>query len=88
MGIYNRKQESKKESKHAFDQESDQEKKEENGIGREKKKERRNALDQESKIQEKTITIKKKEGRKWKTQIKSKHLASFFSYIQFGRIDK
>ena len=39
MGIYKRKQESKKTRKHAFDQESDQEK---------KKKERKHALDQES----------------------------------------
>ena len=34
----------------------------------ESKKERKHALDQESKIREKTI--KKKEGRKWKTQIR------------------
>ena len=52
MGIYKRKQESKKE--------------------------RKQALDQESKIQGKTITIKKKKGRKSKTQIRIKHLASFF----------
>ena len=32
-----------------------------------KKKGRKHALDQESKIQDKTITTKKKEGRKWKT---------------------
>ena len=79
MEIYKRKQESEKERKHAFDQ---------GKTIKVKKKRKKNALDQKSKIQEKTITIKKKEGRKWKTQIKSKHLASFFSYIQFGRIDK
>ena len=45
-----------------------------------KKKGRKYALDQE-----KTITIKKKEGRKWKTQIRMKHLASFFIYIQSNR---
>ena len=39
MGIYKRKQESKKTSKHTFDQENNQEK---------KKKERKHALDQES----------------------------------------
>ena len=38
-----------------------------NDNGQEKK--RKHALDEESKIQENTITIKKKEGRKWKTQI-------------------
>ena len=54
MGIYNRKQESKKTRKHAFDQESDQEK---------RKKERKHVLDQENKIQEKKImSEKKKEG--------------------------
>ena len=54
---------------------------------REKKK-KENTLDQESKIKEKTIKIKKEEGRKWKTQIRIKHFDSFFRYIQFGRIDK
>ena len=53
MGIYTRKQESKKERKPAFDQESSQEK---------RKKERKHALEQERKIQEKTVTKKKKEG--------------------------
>ena len=51
----------------------------------ESKKERKHSLDQESKIQEKTITIKKKEGRKWKTQIRIKHLASFFYSISSNR---
>ena len=51
VGIYKR--------KHDFDQESDQIKKEKNRITV-KKKERKHA--QESKIQEKAITIKKKEG--------------------------
>ena len=51
------------------------------------KKERKHALDQESKIQEKPIAIEKKEERKWKTQIRIKHLASFFKYNQFGRND-
>ena len=41
------------------------------------KKERKHALNQESKMQGKTIKIKKKEGEKWKTQIRIKHLASF-----------
>ena len=50
MEIYKRKQESTKTRKHAFDQESDQEK---------RKEERKHALDQES-DQEKTITVKKK----------------------------
>ena len=62
--FYKRKQESKKEGKHAFDQESDQEK---------KKK------------------IKKREGRKWKPQIKIKNIKlQFFldifnltEYIQY-----
>ena len=53
-----RKQESKKEGKHAFDQESDQEKKKKRL--RSRKKERKHAHDQESKIQEKTITIGRK----------------------------
>ena len=44
MGIYKRKQESKKERKQAFDQESDQEK-----TITAKKKERKHALDQEKK---------------------------------------
>ena len=44
--------------KHAFDQESDQEKKKKAITV--KKKRKNHALDQESKIQEKTITIKKK----------------------------
>ena len=66
MGIYKR--------KHDFDQESDQIKKEKNRITV-KKKERKHA--QESKIQEKAITIKKKEGRKWKTPMRIKHYASF-----------
>ena len=46
------------------------------------KKEGKHALDQVSKIQETTRTIK--EGRrKWKTQIRIKHLAlaSFFFYV-------
>ena len=38
-----------------------------------KKKKEKPALDQEIKIQEKTITTKKKEGRKWKTQIRIEH---------------
>ena len=47
MGIYKRKQESKKTRKHAFDQESDQEKtKNDNG---KKKKKRKHNLDQEKK---------------------------------------
>ena len=50
-----------------------------------RKKERKHAL--ESNIQEKTVTINRKEGRKWKTQLRIKHLASFFRYIQFGRIE-
>ena len=53
VGIYKRKQESKKEGKHAFDQESDHKKKR----LRSRKKERKHAHDQESKIQEKTLTI-------------------------------
>ena len=48
MGIYIKKQESKKTRKHPFDQESDQEK---------TKNERKHALGQES-DQEKTITVK------------------------------
>ena len=50
VGIYKRKQESKKERKHAFDKESDQEKKKEKKIAV-KKKERKHALDKESMIQ-------------------------------------
>ena len=52
-GIYQRKQESRKTRKYAFDQESDQEK---------KKKEGKHALDQESDQGKKeiTITVKKK----------------------------
>ena len=50
------------------------------------KEERKQALDQENCIQEKTKTIKKKEGRNWKTKIRRKYLFSFFRYIQFGRI--
>ena len=34
-----------------------------------RKKVRKHTLDRESKIQEKTITIKKKEGKKWKTPV-------------------
>ena len=34
-----------------------------------KKKRKKHALDEESNIQEKTITIKKDKGNKWKTQI-------------------
>ena len=48
-----------------------------------KKKEIKHAHDEE-----KTITIKKKKERKWKTQINIKHLAFFFRYFQFGPIDK
>ena len=50
------------------------------------KKERKHALGQESKFQEKsvTVTMKKKEGRKWKTQIE----INISRYIQFGRTDK
>ena len=52
-----------------------------------KKKPIKHALDEDIKtLEEKPITIKKKEGRKWKIRIE--HLASFFRYIQFGRIDK
>ena len=54
-----------------------------------KKKERKHAFDQEIKIQEKTITIKKKEGMFWGNVNYNqliKHLASFFTYIQFGPI--
>ena len=40
---------------------------------RSRKKERKHALDQENKNQEKKIPVKKKEGRKWKTQIRIKH---------------
>ena len=74
MGIYKRKQESKKTRKYAFDQESDQEKKRwefikenkrvrKHALNQEsdqekKKKERKHALDQES-DQEKAITAKK-----------------------------
>ena len=55
LGIFKRKQESKKESKHAFDQEK------KNGkLLRSRKKERKHALDHEYKIQEKTIMIKKR----------------------------
>ena len=36
----------------------------------------------------KNDNVKEKEGRKWKTQIRNKHIASFFRYIQFRRIDK
>ena len=50
MGIYKRKQESKKTRKHAFEQESDQET---------RKKERKQALDQAS-DQEKLIAAKTK----------------------------
>ena len=31
---------------------------------------------------------RKKEGRKWKMQIRIKHLASLFRFVQFGLIDK
>ena len=58
-------------------------KKSKNDNGQEKKE---NTLDQESKNKEKTIKTKK--GRKWKTQHRIKHLASYFRYIQFGRVDK
>ena len=83
VGIYKRKQESKKERKQAFDQESDQEKND-----NVQQKSKKHVLDQESKIQEKTITMKKKEGRERKTQIRIKSLAAFFRYIQFDRFDK
>ena len=58
MGIYKRKQTSKKTTKLAFDQESDQEKK--------RKKERKHAVDQESDQEKKkrTITVKKKKKKK------------------------
>ena len=58
MGIYKRKQTSKKTTKLAFDQESDQEKK--------RKKERKHAVDQESDQEKKkrTITVKKKKEKK------------------------
>ena len=79
VGIYKRKQEGKITRKHIFDQVINQKKKK-NGW--------KHALDQESKIQEKTITIKKKEGRKWKRQIRINHLATFFRYVLFGRIDR
>ena len=68
VGIYKRKQDSKKERKHAFDQESDQEKRKEKNDNGQEKKERKHARDEESKIQEITTMMKKKEGRKWKTQ--------------------
>ena len=69
-----RKQESKKTRKHAFDQESDQEKK--------KKKERKHALDQEC-DQEKRITTKKKRiekirSRPRKRPKKKKNFPFFF----------
>ena len=55
------------------------------------KKESKHGLDQGNmlvtkKVRFKKKTIKKKEGRKWKTQIRNKHLASLFRCIQFGRM--
>ena len=44
--------------------------------------------DQEKKKENTLSEGKKKEGRKWKAQIRTEHLASFFRCIQFGRIDK
>ena len=60
----------KKERKHASTKRATKKK--------EKKKKSKHALDQENKIQEITITTKKKEGRKWKTQFRIKQLAYFF----------
>ena len=67
MEIHKRKQE----RKHAFDQESEQEKKKENTLSTKKVRFKK----------KKTITIQKKEGRK--TQNSIKHIASFFRCIQF-----
>ena len=56
VGIYKRKQESKKERKHAFDQR----KKKKNVNGQEKTKENKLLAKKVHTIEEKTITIKKK----------------------------
>ena len=46
-----------------------------------------NALDQESKIQEKNDNDQKERREEMKNATGVKHLASFYRYIQFGRVD-
>ena len=59
-----------------FIQENKKVKKKENTLSTKKVRFKKNDNDQD------------KEERKWKTQIRIKHSASFFIYIQFGRIEK
>ena len=76
MGIYKRKQESKKERKHAFDQEKKM-------ITVKKKK-----VNTLSAMKDSRKPDSDQEKKEMETQLRIKHLVSFFRYIQYGQIDK